>query len=318
VLDVDRLRVFREVANTGSLSAAARTLSFTQPGVSHHIRQLERELGTALLERSPRGIRLTPAGRALAAHAELLLARLDDAEREVLEIAASGGGKLRVVAFPTAAATVIPPAVAQFRDHFLDVELKLAEADPPVSVPRLLSGDWDLAVVYDYPVLQLSPDPDLELELLFADDMACCLRTDHPLANEAQIELEALAGEVFVAPYDCVCRDAIVHACREVGFTPEVASETNDYMAMEGLVAAGVGIAVLPRLIATMAVRDEVVLIPLVSGTLTRTVSIASRREGFNSSVSTTMRAMLHDVAADIASGPLPLDLPHTRQRVVA
>jgi DNA-binding transcriptional LysR family regulator len=318
VLDVGRLRVFREVASTGSLSGAARTLAFTQPGVSHHIRQLERELGASLLERSPRGIRLTPAGQALAAHAEALLTRLDDAEREVLEIAASGDGKLRMVAFPTAAATIIPPAVARFRGRFPDVELKLAEADPPASVPRVLAGDWDLALVYDYPVLQLPPDSDLELELLFADDMACCLPTDHPLANGAQIELEALAHEVFVAPYDCVCRDALAHACRDVGFTPEVASETNDYMAMQALVAARVGIAVLPRLVATMAVRAEVVIIPLASGTLTRTVSIASRREGFSTSLSRTMRALLHDVAAEVASGPLPLDLPFRRQRFAA
>ncbi len=116
VLDVDRLRVFREVANSGSFSAAARTLAFTQPGVSHHVKQLERELGVELLERSPRGIRLTPPGRALLGHAEALLARLDDAERDVIEVAKQGGRQLRLVAFPTAAATVVPLAVASFRD----------------------------------------------------------------------------------------------------------------------------------------------------------------------------------------------------------
>ncbi len=310
VLDVDRLRVFREVANSGSFSAAARTLAFTQPGVSHHVKQLERELGVELLERSPRGIRLTPPGRALLGHAEALLARLDDAERDVIEVARQGGGQLRLVAFPTAAATVVPLAVASFRERLPGIQLKLAEADPPASLPRLAAGDWDLALAYEYPCLHLPADPVLRYEPLLSDDMACCLPADHPLAREGQIDLGSLSDEVFVAPYDCVCRDALMHACRGAGFAPEIGSETNDYMAMQALVAARVGVAVMPRLVASMAVRDEVVILPLARGTLTRTVSIVSRREGFRSDATTTMRALLHDVAAGLAAGPLAVDVP--------
>jgi len=115
---------------------------------------------------------------------------------------------------------------------------------------------------------------------------------------------------VFVAPYDCVCRDALTHACRGAGFAPEIGSETNDYMAMQALVAARVGVAVMPRLVASMAIRDEVVILPLAPGTLTRTVSIVSRRDGFSSDATTMMRALLHDVAAELASGPLAVDVP--------
>jgi DNA-binding transcriptional LysR family regulator len=309
--------VFREVASSGSFSAAARTLAFTQPGVSHHVKQLERELGVSLLERSHRGIRLTPAGYALYEHAEALLTRLDDAERDVIEIASLGGGKLRMVAFPTAAATVVPEGVASFRKQLPEVELKLAEADPPVSLPALAAGDWDLALAYDYPVLCLPADPRLEFEALFSDDMACCLPVDHALAAEREIELAWLAGEVFVAPYDCVCRDALTHACRHAGFTPEIASETNDYMAMQALVAARVGLAVMPRLVAAMAVREEVVILPLAPRTLTRTVSIVSRRDGFRSAATSTMRAVLHEVVAGLTSGTLPVELP-VRGRILA
>ena len=101
-----------------------------------------------------------------------------------------------------------------------------------------------------------------------------------------------------------------MHACRGAGFAPEIGSETNDYMAMQALVAARVGVAVMPRLVASMAVRDEIVILPLAPGTLTRTVSIVSRREGFKSDATTTMRALLHDVAAGLASGPLAVDVP--------
>jgi DNA-binding transcriptional LysR family regulator len=310
MLDVDRLRVFREVVDRGSFSAAARALAFTQPGVSHHVKQLERELGVVLIERTPSGIRVTPPGRVLHRHAGALLTQLDDAERDVLEIARRGGGPLRMVAFPTAAATVVPPAVAAFRRRLPAVQLKLAEADPPVSLPALAAGDWDLALAYQYPVLRAPADPELECELLFADDMACCLPVDHALADESQIELASLAAEPFVAPYDCICRDALTHACREAGFAPTVASETNDYMAMQALVEARVGIAVMPRLVAAMAIREGVALLPLAPGTLTRTVSTVSRRGSFRSDATISMRAILRDAVRDLAGGPMPLDLP--------
>jgi len=309
MLDVDRLRVFREVVDRGSFSAAARALAFTQPGVSHHVKQLERELGVALIERTPRGIRITPPGQALHRHAEALLTKLDDAERDVIEIARRGSGPLRMVAFPTAAATVVPPAVASFRRELPAVELKLAEADPPVSLPALAAGHWDLALAYEYPVLRAPANPELEFEPLFSDDMACCLPVDHALADAPQIELEWLADEPCVAPYDCVCREALTHACREAGFAPRVVSETNDYMAMQALVEAHVGVAVIPRLVAAMAVRDGVALLPLAPGTLTRTVATVSRRGAFRSDATQGMRAILRDVVRELASGPMPVDL---------
>jgi DNA-binding transcriptional LysR family regulator len=219
-----------------------------------------------------------------------------------------------MVAFPTAAATVVPPAVASFRRQLPAVQLKLAEADPPVSLPALAVGKWDLALAYRYPVLRGAADPELESELLFSDDMACCLPVGHTLADEPQIELAWLADEPFVTPYDCVCREALVYACREAGFAPRIASETNDYMAMQALVDAHVGVAVMPRLVAAMAVRDGVALVPLAPGTLTRTVSTVSRRGGFRSDATTSMRAILRDVVRELAGGPMSLDLPAERE----
>src|SRR5271156_2940942 len=111
-LDADRLRVFREVAAQGSFTRAARALSFTQPAVSHHINKLEDELGVTLMERSPRGLTLTPPGETLLEHADKLLAGLDEAERHVVEVASAASGAVRMVAFPSAAATLVPHAVA--------------------------------------------------------------------------------------------------------------------------------------------------------------------------------------------------------------
>jgi DNA-binding transcriptional LysR family regulator len=298
------------VATLGSFTAAARKLSFTQPGVSHHVKQLERELGVTLLERSPRGIRLTPPGRALLAHADAVLLRLADAERDTIEVAREGGGRLSLVSFPTGAATVVPPAVGEFRRQHSGVRLELGEADPPASLPRLAAGEVDLVLAYDYPILEQMRDPALEWEELFADDMAVCLPRDHELADEDEIALEQLEDEAFAAPYECVCRDALVQACRDSGFTPHVVTETNDYMAMQGLVASEVGLAVMPRLVASIAIRPEVALRPLQPGTLTRIVAVVSRRDGFRSHASASMQKLLHQAAATVSTPGLPLEAP--------
>jgi DNA-binding transcriptional LysR family regulator len=198
------------------------------------------------------------------------------------------------------------------------VRLELAEADPPVSLPRLTAGEVDLVVAYDYPILEQTNDPALEWEELFADGMAVCLPGDHELADEDEVALEQLADEAFAAPYECVCRDALVRACRDSGFTPHVVTETNDYMAMQGLVASGVGVAVMPRLVASIAIRPEVALRPLLPGTLTRVVAIVARRHGFRSHASASMKELLHEAAATVPTPGLPLEAPLRTAAVAA
>src|ERR671933_2743113 len=123
MLDVRRMRVLREVVACGSLSAAAAALSYTQSAVSQQVAALERECGAKLLERGPRGIRLTDAGRALVEHADAILARLDDAEEELAAIAGLRGGRLRIATFQSAGATLVPRALGEFHRRHPDVEL---------------------------------------------------------------------------------------------------------------------------------------------------------------------------------------------------
>src|SRR5947209_10231186 len=130
MLSATRLRVLKEVAYRGSLSAAAEALSYTQSAVSQQIAALEREAGMALLDRHPRGVSLTAAGQTLVGHAEDILARMDAAEGALAAIAGLRGGRLRMGSFPTAGATLMPLAIARFRAAYPDVELTLAEADP--------------------------------------------------------------------------------------------------------------------------------------------------------------------------------------------
>src|SRR3954462_8985930 len=147
VLDAARLRVFREVVRRGSLSAAAEALSFTQPAVSRQIAALEREAGAQLLERTPRGIRLTDPGRVLLDHAEAILDRMATARAQVEAVSRLAGGRLRIGSFQTANATIVPRALAAFSRAHPDVELSLVEAVTPGAMARLRAGEIDVAVV---------------------------------------------------------------------------------------------------------------------------------------------------------------------------
>ena len=150
MLNVGRLKVLREVAYRGSISAAAEALSYTQSAVSQQVATLEAETGMPLLERHPRGVSLTAAGQTLVAHAEGILAGLDAAENALAAIQGLRGGRLRMASFATAGAALMPQAIAAFRAAYPDVELTLAEGEPEQIVPRLRAGELDLALLFEF------------------------------------------------------------------------------------------------------------------------------------------------------------------------
>src|SRR5436305_5905637 len=217
MLDVKRLRVLREVARTGSFSAAAEELGHTQPAVSQQISALEREAGTRLLQRGARGVTLTDAGRTLVEHADAILARLSVAEDELEAIAGLRGGRLRLASFPTAGATLVPLAIAMFSDRHPDVELSLIEAEPEDSLPALRAGDLDVALTFEYSSLPGSAHPqrdEIELLHLLDDPMYVALLLDHPLAHRRTIRLVQLSEESW-SQADCagLCGKMHVAAC---------------------------------------------------------------------------------------------------------
>src|SRR5215472_6022223 len=293
MLDLTRLKVFRAVAVHGSFTKAAAALGYAQPSVSHQVAQLERELSVQLFERQARRVTLTPAGQVFLRHVQAVLVQLADAEREVAETARTGGRLLRLASFPTAAATLMPAAVATFRAQRPGSELRLTEADPPASVPALLAGEHDLALTYDYPVLGAAVDPALDLEPLCLDHMVVALPPGHGAASSAQVTLAGLATAQWIAPHSSICRDAFEFTCRSAGFAPAVVSETNDYQAMQGLVAAGVGVALLPRLAVAMSQRPDVILRPLDRTVIERVTFIATRSGAYRSPLVTAFRAAL-------------------------
>jgi DNA-binding transcriptional LysR family regulator len=303
-IDTTRLKVFREVADRRSFTQAATLLNISQPAVSQHVARLEKELGFPLLERSPRHVRLTAAGEVFLRHVDSLLTGLDDARRELTALAASASGQVRVATFPSAAATFAPAAIGEFRTAFPGVSVSMSEADPPVAVPRLLAGDVDLAVVYDYPLLGTPKDHRLGWESLGLDAMAAAVPADSPLAVEGTaVDLARLADQDWIVPGPSLCRQALLEACRRARFTPRVVSETNDYQAILGLVAAGVGIAVVPGMIGMMPRPRSVVLLPVTGTRLAREVAVVHRRRAAMPPAMAGLRSMLGRALAAGSAG---------------
>src|SRR5215218_3165319 len=199
MLDVRRMRVLREVAQRGSFSAAAQALSFTQSAVSQHVAALERETGTQLVDRGPRGVRLTDAGRALVSHADAIIARIEDAEEELAAIAGLREGRLRLASFQSAGSTLVPRAVAAFRDHHPGVELAMVQAEPEDATERLYAGDIDLALLYDYEPIGAMLDAELELTPLLRDPYDVILPRGHQLADRKTLRLRDLADESWIS-----------------------------------------------------------------------------------------------------------------------
>ena len=256
MLDVRRLRVLREVAVQGSFSAAAEALSFTQPAVSRQIATLEAEAGTRLVERGARGIRMTAAGELLVEHAEVILDRLAAAEHQLEALAGLNGGRLRVGAFPSANATLIPLALAAFDREHPDVGLTLIEARSPECAALLGTGELDVAVVSDS---KGDLCEELELEPLMEDPLYVALARSHPLASKPDLELADLRDETWIEGRGSTVAHALRDAAARVGFEPRIAIESTQWLGKQGLVAAGVGITLIPT-VALDAVRDDIVL----------------------------------------------------------
>src|SRR5436190_21792267 len=259
MLDVKRMRILKEVADRGSFSAAAEALSYTKSPGSPQRAAHAREAGTQLVTRGSRGIRLTEAGEALVRHADAILTRLADAEAELQAIAGLRGGRLRLAAFPTVGATLMPLAIATFRERHPDVELTVKQLEPEDSLPLLKSGELDIALTIEPNTT--GDDEGLESTFLLDDPMFVALPLDHPLANKARVRLKDLKNEAWIGTTDsCSCGTLVRdHCIRSGGFDPKITFESDDYLAIQGLVAAGVGVAMIPTLALT-TVRDDIII----------------------------------------------------------
>jgi DNA-binding transcriptional LysR family regulator len=293
-LDVRRLRVLREVATHGSFSAAADSLNFTQPAISRQIATLEAETGQRLVERNARGIRLTPAGELLVEHADAILDRLQVAEAQLEQLASLDGGRLRLGAFATANATLIPLAISAFIGEYPRVELDLAEGLSRDLLARLEEGEIDVAVVADMDATTPHAD-DIELEPLMEDAMYIAMPRDHKLARRERLKLADFAGETWIEGRDSACASVLRRSAAAAGFEPNIAYESTQWLGKQGLVAAGVGVTLIPA-VALASVREDIAIRSLGPAGPRRQISIASLQCGYRSPAIEPMKAILRRV----------------------
>ena len=303
MLDVKRMSVLREVARHGSFSRAAESLGYTQPAISRQIALLERETGTTLVQRRPDGARLTDAGELLVRHADAVIGRLQDAENELKELAGLESGRLRMSTLTSAAATIVPLAIAEFRRRLPRVELSVSMVDPSGVLPLLRSGAVDLALNNDSSHFDLL---DIHTVRLFDDPMLLALPSEHPLACRSGLRLADLAGERWMLGTTDACPDAgrFIQTCRQCGFEPEIAFHHDDYTAILGFVKAGVGIAPVPEMVVRSA--PDGVSIRNLGPELAPRPIIASLPAGYHPAAARAMLEVLADVAREWSARTRP------------
>jgi DNA-binding transcriptional LysR family regulator len=300
MLDLRRLRVLRAVAEHGSFAAAAVELQYTPSAISQQIAALEREAGAVLVERGPRGARLTQAGAVLDRHAAVVLGQLAAARAELDDLARLRGGALRLAAFESAWTTLVPAAVSAYRARHPDVELHLAEEDPVQAVAGVRAGACDLAVVFEPNALEAAALDGLSRTVVAHDPLWAVLPAGHRLAGEARVELAELAGEPWVAP-TAFCAGVVRAACLAAGFAPDIVFSSADYGAVQGFVAAGAGVALVPFLALTG--RERVAARPMAGTAPTRTLAAITAAEGPRPATAGAMVEVLSDAAEALLAG---------------
>lgn len=249
MLDLRQFYVLRAIAEEGSLAAAARRLHYGQPTISHHLAALESHLGTTLVERGPRGAELTELGLLFMGHLDPILDQLRAAEDDLANRVAHGLSTLRVGTFPTAGARMLPTALRKVIPGS-GVSVELVEAEPLDLLERLRDRSLHCALIYDVSDASPTDRPDLAITTLLVEPYRLILAADHPLADQPVIDLRDLRDEGWI-----LARDAydpgdrgLLAAYERLGFRPRVALRSDDYGVIQGFVAAGTGVALVPEM----------------------------------------------------------------------
>ncbi|WP_018349318.1 LysR family transcriptional regulator [Longispora albida] len=273
MIDVQRLRVLREVARHGSFSKAAAALRFTPSAVSQQIAALERTLGAAVVDRSTRGVVLTESGRLLVEAAEVITAELHHAQRRIEQLT-TRRTRLTIATFTSGGRKLLPAALTAFTADHPEAELVVLEREPEFSLPLLREGQADIALAYHFDG-PLPVRAGLTWTPIRDDPMWMVLPAGHPYASRAELDLADLAGERWVM--GCMKTSDYLHRyAARAGFELTVAASTTDYFFAQALVSAGVGVALIPEVALDPAA--DIAAVPVTSPRPARHIGIAMPR----------------------------------------
>jgi DNA-binding transcriptional LysR family regulator len=278
MVELRRLRALRELADRGTIAAAADALHLTPSAVSQQLAALEHEVGQSLLRPDGRTVRLTPAAEAMLAHADVLFSELERMDATLAALAAGERGRVRVGSFSTGIRGLLVPAVAVLHERMPAVELVIEDLESPEVFHRLARSELDLAISMECDTAPRHDDERFTRIELMRDRLDLALPRGHPLVSEAEIPLASLAQEPWVAPSrGWSCDDVIRVACAAVGFSPRIAHRSPDWTTVMTMVGAGLGIACVPRLAQTEPPAG-VTIRPIAGDPPCRHLFIACRR----------------------------------------
>ncbi|MFJ7418892.1 LysR family transcriptional regulator [Streptomyces uncialis] len=301
MLDVRRLRLLRELSHRGTIAAVAEALSFTPSAVSQQLTALEREAGVALLERTGRRVALTPAGQRLVRRTEDVLERLELAAAELAEARHGPAGPLRIGAFPSATRAILPAALTVLGARYPGLEPLVSETDPARVADALRAGDLDVALLHEYDFVPAPTEPGLAVEPLCAEPMylasAAAARTT---GTGLSVLAEWSTAPWITATPGTLCHTMTVRACQAAGFTPHVRHRVDDFTTVLALVAAGQGVALVPRL----GLVDVPAAVSLTRLPVRRRTTIAYRRgAGRHPAITAVAEALRGAVPAELTGG---------------
>ncbi|MFI6588330.1 LysR family transcriptional regulator [Embleya sp. NPDC050493] len=313
MLDVRRLRLLRELSLRGTIAAVAEALAFTPSAVSQQLATLEREAGVPLLERTGRRVALTPAGRNLVRHAEAVLDHLEQAAAELADTRRGLAGPLRIGTFPTATRTIVPAALAHLGDRHPGLEPMVLEIDPAGVAGALRAGDLDVALIHEYDFVPPADEPGLADRPLCTEAMYLAAPTSTPAASSVLAHWRN--SPWITATSGTMCHAMTIRACQAAGFTPHVRHQVDDFATVLALVAAGQGVAVVPRL----GIADPPPAVHLTRLAIHRRTRVAFRS---GAAAHPAVAAAVEALRAAVPSGltetpppPSPPAAPHTPRR---
>jgi molybdate transport repressor ModE-like protein len=269
-LDSHSLRIVLAIAERGSITSAAEVLGYSQPAVSQHVKRLEARLGMPVIERTGRGVRLTDVGSVLARHAQTVATALDAASGEIAELQGLRAGRVRIAAFPSASATIVPRLLAVMAQRHPAVAISYLEAEPPEAVAAVRENRADVALTFSYPGDRDDPHREsargLSVSTVGREPVHVVLPASHSQASGASVDIALLREESWIA--GCPrCRGHLVELCGASGYEPRIGYETDNFVAVLSMVAAGLGVATLPRLaLASTRLPAGVIDLPTVRG----------------------------------------------------
>jgi DNA-binding transcriptional LysR family regulator len=263
-IDLRRLRVLRELRERGTVGATAEALNLTPSAVSQQITSLSREIGVQLLTPQGRGVRLTPQAVLLLDHAAVVDAQLERARADLAAFKKGLVGRVTIGAFATAITSLVAPALLHLRKKRPRLEVSVREVEAPACFTRLDSGDLDIAIAVDYPNGPHRQDPRYSRRDLLHDPFQIALPSSHDLAARKSTHLTDLSDQPWImGGTPGPCRDSSLAACTTAGFSPDIRHHTSDWCSAFALVAAGCGVALIPRLAIPTVLPPGVALKPL-------------------------------------------------------